>query len=320
MSCVVGKRTAAFCRLVRGHVEEAATACSKCAQKEIPVTKCRVEYKHHSTNGMKTVPVTSVTEDGYSECCQELSNFHMQVLTEATKTPQRCYATGYLLPYTAETWTQWRNKFQAQTGTTYVSQCGKQKNAGKGNGVVEVGGKMEEFRVSWSHTYRCFRGGKPRLKPEVKNPLKRRNAPGSRRCGCPAEIRTRLMVTKSGLSLLEVTIPPILLHKGHDPRSVTDKLCHRMLPEVEEKVRLLVTEAHLHNLHLKLVLDDWVKNHLIPKHKQEGVIQETPSQYDRAYFPTTKDLRNVAQQAVMQSRSSCFDQVCIRIYKIKFWS
>ena len=269
---------------------------------------------------MKTVPVTSVTEDGYSECCQELSNFHMQVLTEATKTPQRCYATGYLLPYTAETWTQWRNKFQAQTGTTYVSQCGKQKNAGKGNGVVEVGGKMEEFRVSWSHTYRCFRGGKPRLKPEVKNPLKRRNAPGSRRCGCPAEIRTRLMVTKSGLSLLEVTIPPILLHKGHDPTSVTDKLCHRMLPEVEEKVRLLVTEAHLHNLHLKLVLDDWVKNHLIPKHKQEGVIQETPSQYDRAYFPTTKDLRNVAQQAVMQSRSSCFDQVCIRIYKIKFWS
>ena len=85
-----------------------------------------------------------------------------------------------------------------------------------------------------------------------------------------------------------------------------------MLPEVEEKVRLLVTESHLHNLHLKLVLDDWVKNHLIPKHKQEGVIQETPTQYDRAYFPTTKDLCNVAQQAIMQLRSSCFDQVHIR--------
>ena len=110
------------CHLVRGHVEEAATACSKCAKKEIPVTKCRVEYKHHSTNGTKTVPVTNVTGDGYSECCQELSNLHMQVLTEATKTPQRCYATGFLQPYTAETWTQWRNKFQAQSGTTYVSQ------------------------------------------------------------------------------------------------------------------------------------------------------------------------------------------------------
>ena len=64
-----------------------------------------------------------------------------------------------------------------------------------------------------------------------------------------------------------------------------------MLPEVEEKVRLRVTEAHLHNLHLKLVLDDWVKNHLIPIGViQEGVIQETPSEYDRTYFPTTKDL------------------------------
>ena len=81
---------------------------------------------------------------------------------------------------------------------------------------------------------------------------------------------------------------------------------------VEEKVRLLVTESHLHNLHFKFVVDDWVKNHLIPKHKQEGVIQETPTQYDSAYFSTTKDLRNVAQQAIMQSRSSCFDQVHIR--------
>ena len=297
------------CRLVRGHVEEAATACSKCAKKGIPVTKCRVEYKHHGTNGTKTVSVTNVTGDGYSECCQELSNLHMQVLTEATKTPQRCYATGFLQPYTVDTVAQqisgpkWHHLCQPKW---YTDECRKREWCHTG------GRRMEEFRVSWSQTDRCFRGGKPRLKPEVKNPLKRHNAPGSRRCGCPAEIRARLMVTKSGLSLLEVTIPPISLHKGHDPTAVTDKLCQRMLPEVEEKVRLLVTESHLHNLHFKLVVDDWVKNHLIPKHKQEGVIQETPTQYDRAYFPTTKDLRNAAQQAIMQSRSSCFDQVHIR--------
>ena len=90
--------------------------------------------------------------------------------------------------------------------------------------------------------------------------------------------------------------------KGHDPTSVMDKLCQRMLPEVEEKVRSLVTEAHLHNLNLKLVLEDWVRNQLIPKHKQEGILQETPNHYNRGYFPTTKDLRNVAQQAIMQSR------------------
>ena len=47
---------------------------------------------------------------------------------------------------------------------------------------------MEEFRVIWSHTYYCFRGGNQHLKPEVKNPLKHHNVPGSRRCGCPGEM------------------------------------------------------------------------------------------------------------------------------------
>jgi len=227
--------------------------------KEGNVTKCRVENKHRSVNGTKAVPVTDVAGDGYAECCQELNNLHKQVSVETTEAPQRLYTTGYLFPYTAETWTKWRNKFQAQTGTTYVSQSGKQKNTGRGIGVIVVGGRMEEYRVSWSQTYRCFRGGKPRLKPEVKNPLKRRNAPGSRRCNCPAELCTRLLVTNSGLSLLEISIPPISFHKGHDPTSVMDKLCQRMLPEVEEKVRSLVMEAHLHNLNLKLVLEDWVR-------------------------------------------------------------
>ena len=52
--------------------------------------------------------------------------------------------------------------------------------------------------------------------------------------------------------------------------SVTDKLC--------KKAKLLVSETHIHNLNLKLVFEDWVRNELIPKHKREGIIQETPSQ------------------------------------------
>ena len=156
-----------------------------------------------------------------------------------------------------------------------------------------------------------YRGGKPCLKPEVKNPLKRCNAPGSRRCNCPAEMCTRLLVTKSGFSLLEISIPPDFVSQR--PRSnICDgqTLSEDAIPEVEEKVRSHVTEAHLHNLNLKLVLEDWVRNQPIPKHKQEGILQETPNHYNQGYFPTTKDLRNVAQQAIMQSRSSCFDQVC----------
>ena len=40
----------------------------KCATKEISVTKCRVEYRHHSTNGMKTFPVTNVMGDTFVTC------------------------------------------------------------------------------------------------------------------------------------------------------------------------------------------------------------------------------------------------------------
>ena len=206
---------------------------------------------------------------------------------------------------------EWRNRFQAQMHTTYVTQCGLRRNDGKEKGVILVDGKMHEFKVSWKQTYHCFRGGKARLKPEIKNPLKRRNAPGSRRVNCPAQLQTRLLVTKSGLSMLEINVPLISCHKGHDPSSVTDKLCQRMLPEVEEKVKSLVSEAHLHNLSLKLTLEDWVRRELIPKKKEEGVLLETPSQYDRAYFPTKKDLCNVVQHTIIQQRSSCFDQVSV---------
>ena len=40
----------------------------KCATKEISVTKCRVEYRHHSTNGMKTLPVTNGMGDTFVTC------------------------------------------------------------------------------------------------------------------------------------------------------------------------------------------------------------------------------------------------------------
>ena len=40
----------------------------KCATKEISVTKCRFEYRHHSTNGMKTFPVTNVMGDTFVTC------------------------------------------------------------------------------------------------------------------------------------------------------------------------------------------------------------------------------------------------------------
>ncbi len=109
-------------------------------------------------------------------------------------------------------------------------QSGVKRNAGKEKGVILLDGNKCEFKVCWSKTYHCFRGGKPRLKPEVKNPLKRQNAPGSRRIICPAQIRTWLIVTTASCSLLEVSVLDTSWHKGHDLLCVPDKLCQRMLP------------------------------------------------------------------------------------------
>ena len=118
------------------------------AKKGMTVTNCRVEYKHRSSNGTKAVPVTDVAGDGYTECCQELHNLHKQVSLETTGPTK---ALHHWLPISI--YSRNLDKFQAQTGTTYVSQSGKQKNTGRGIGVIVVGGRMEEFRVSWSQTY-----------------------------------------------------------------------------------------------------------------------------------------------------------------------
>jgi len=84
--------------------------------------------------------------------------------------------------------------------------------------------------------------------------------------------------------------------------------------EVSQECLLWTASSLNHQLMLPVIkgLEDWVRNQLIPKHRQEGILQETPNYYNWGYFPTTKDLRNVAQQAIMQSRCSCFDQACTK--------
>ena len=59
---------------------------------------------------------------------------------------------------------------------------------------------------------------------------------------------------------------------------------------------------------LKLVVHDWVTKILIPKQLQDGILNELPNPYNRAYFPTKKDLRNVAHRAIVKRRNSLFDQ------------
>ena len=62
--------------------------------------------------------------------------------------------------YNHTQWTQWRNKFQAQSGTTYVSQSGTQMNAGRGNGVIQEGGEWKSSELA---------GAKPTVVLEVES-------------------------------------------------------------------------------------------------------------------------------------------------------
>jgi len=57
---------------------------------------------------------------------------------------------------------------------------------------------------------------------------------------------------------------------------------------------------------------------LIPKQIEEGIIEELPQAFNRAYFPTKNDLRNMSHKAIVKRRNSLFDQdVLNRLLKDK---
>ena len=70
----------------------------------------------------------------------------------------------------------------------------------------------------------------------------------------------------------------------------------------------LVSDTRLTALSLKLVVDNWVTKVLIPGQMKEGIIKEVPQPFNRAYFPTKKDLRNMSHKAIVKRRNSLFDQ------------
>ena len=97
-------------------------------------------------------------------------------------------------------------------------------------------------------------------------------------------------------------------HKEHDPLSITDQLCNKPVVEAESKIEELVRDIRLNLVSLKLVMYDWVTKILIPKQIQEGILTEPPKPFNRTYFPTKKDLHNVAHRAIVKRRDSLFDR------------
>ena len=108
-----------------------------------------------------------------------------------------------------------------------------------------------------------------------------RNAPGSRLMDCKATITIRLLKTDCGDQLLEVTFPMRSAHTNHSPASLADLYSLKPLLEVIEKIESPITHSHLSQISLMLALRSWIREELIPKHFQENILKDKPSEYDR---------------------------------------
>lgn len=314
LECVIGKRSSKYCRVLKSHTQPKAAPCWKCYKEGNNNSKCRQELHHLDPNGTKTLLVYSILSGentilSLPKSCQELESLGITVpVDDTTDLSSVKYATGYLLEYSATKFGEWYGKYCKQSDTKYSVHTGKQANTKSEHGTLHIDGKYEAYMVKWSKSYNCFRGGKGRLKAEIENPLKRRNAPGSRCCTCPAVIRTRLLVIGDDTEILEVNVPLSSAHENHTPTSITDQLCNKPLPEIENKIKSLVNDVRLTPISLKMAIQDWVRKELIPQHLNDGILERPPQPFNRSYFPTNKDLRNIAHEAIVKRRCSLFDQ------------
>ena len=125
---------------------------------------------------------------------------------------------------------------------------------------------------------------------------------------CKATLNVHLLKVDSGDPILQVSFPLVSAHTNHSPTSLADLHSHKPLPEVAEKVELLISNSHLTQINLKLALRDWISHTLIPDHLQQGILTDKPSEYDRRYYPTVEDLKNMSRKVISKIRHNMFDQ------------
>ena len=130
---------------------------------------------------------------------------------------------GIFIPVLEERLEEWRRKYSLQSRIDYRVETGNQTNSKDEHGVAYCDGSIVSYQIKSTQLYNCSRGGRRHLKPEVKNCSKRRNAPGSRKLGCQATMRTKLLQLSSDQMVLEVQIPNLKTHPStHDPKSIFD--------------------------------------------------------------------------------------------------
>ena len=285
LECVVGKRSVKHCRIQKAHTQPKVSPCLKCYNQGYSTSKCRQELHHLDSNGIITLPVYSITPDksiqsivSLPQSCQELDSWNISVSvdTDVSSLSNVKYATGYLLEYSEAKFESWYNRYCRQTNTRYSIPTGKQGNTKLEHGTLYINGDYKGYMVKWSKSYKCFRAGKGRLKQEINDSLKRRNAPGSHCCACPAVIRTRLLILDNN-KILEIQVPLSSAHENHTPTSIPDQLCNRPLPEIESKIESLINDVRLTPVSLKLAIQDWVKMNLFHNISMKEYLNSHPN-------------------------------------------
>ena len=160
--------------------------------------------------------------------------------------------------------------------------------------------------------YTCFRGGQCRYK-ESEQTKKPRNAPGSRLSGCTATLNAKLLKLECR-ELLHITFPLPLAYSGHSLKSLADLQSYKPLPEVIGRVESLVNNSYLCQVSLKLSLKEWVTKELIPQHIKQGILDDRPSEYDRHYYPTIQDLRNIPKVLLTKYEKTCSTRMPLKHY------
>lgn len=170
------------------------------------------------------------------------------------------------------------------------------------------------YSVTWRQNCTCCRGGKPRYKASSQPKSgKVRNAPGSRLMGCDATINVRLLKL-NGDEILQINFPLPSAHTNHSPDSLADLQSHKPLPEVMAKVESLISHSHLSQISLLLALKSWVNQELIPQHIQQGILTSKPAEYNRQYYPTVEDVRNMSRRVINKIRNNMFDQDALETF------
>ena len=111
-----------------------------------------------------------------------------------------------MIEYNETKWEDWFGSYCQHSSARYSIHTGKQVNKRQEHGTIHFCEEFFTFKIEWSCIYNCFRAGKGRLKSEISNPFKRRNAPGSHCCECPAAVYCRLLLLNNKSQILEVQL------------------------------------------------------------------------------------------------------------------